>query len=182
MPVRWSGYDKSPDGIRSAVHRTLHPLYDVARLRAAFLALKKDAAPGADGDVAALTSRDWRRNSGTSRSYCSREGIERSRPALMVKRAFVQTAARTGKVFTDAPSRPSRTPRPSSTPSIYTRISRLMPTGAAQVLRNRLDMDPVPLEQQIGVRALADLVAGGMPSGRVAGAAEHFTASCSSVR
>ena len=55
-PVRWSGYVKQQDGIRKMRFTALlHHVYDVDRLRAAYLALKKRSRAGRGRrDVAAL--------------------------------------------------------------------------------------------------------------------------------
>ncbi len=51
-PVRWSGYVKQLSGTRQVRFTALlHHVYNVEHLRAAYYALKRDAAPGIDGET-----------------------------------------------------------------------------------------------------------------------------------
>ena len=67
-PARSSGYGKQPRRDRKQRFTALlHHVYDVERLRAAYFALKRDAAAGSRRrDVAALRGAAWRRTSRTS--------------------------------------------------------------------------------------------------------------------
>ena len=85
-PAGWNGYGRLPVGIGRIQFTTLwHHVYDPDRLRTAYLGLKRDAAPGIDGETWRQYGEDREKNLQDLSDRLKR-GAYRAKP---VRRAYI---------------------------------------------------------------------------------------------